>query len=71
MLDLKGMRIWALILILALGPLLYASQKETQKKTNEEEIAALKKRVSDLEQAVIALKESLETLGEPKFFPAR
>ena len=48
MLDLKGMRIWALILILALGPLVYASQNEAQKKTSEEEIAALKKRVSDL-----------------------
>ena len=46
-------------------------QNQALKKTNEEEIAALKLRLSELEQKVMVLQLRVATLHEPKAGPSK
>jgi len=66
------MKLWISVLVLiALSVLAYASQGQTSKKTNDEEIAALKRRVAALERNVGELRGQIAELYRPKVLPAQ
>jgi hypothetical protein len=64
--TLQRMRMWTVILVLALSVLTYAGQDQAPKKTNDEEIVALKRRVEELEQKLGALEMRVASLHQPK-----
>ena len=69
--TLQRTRIWTVILVLALSVLTYASQDQPPKKTNDEEIVALKQRVAQLEQRLGLLEVRIASSSESKLLLVR
>jgi hypothetical protein len=70
------MKLWISVLVLtALSILAYASQGQAPKRTNEEEIAALKRRVAALENSLNEVRRQMADMAadiyRPKLLPAQ